>query len=187
MNTHRRRLPGEEGVWVFILGDMVVFALFFFVYMAGLMGQPELYRESQKSLNLTIGGTNTLLLLSSSWFVATALSSLRQGLRRRARNLLMLAAACGLGFVALKFVEYGQKVDQGLLLTTNDFFMYFYVFTGIHFLHLAVGLFVLLYLWLRLGNDASPGDVQVFECGAAYWHMVDLLWLVLFPLLYMVR
>ncbi|MET0378054.1 MAG: cytochrome c oxidase subunit 3, partial [Spongiibacteraceae bacterium] len=71
--------------------------------------------------------------------------------------------------------------------TTNDFFMYFYVFTGIHLLHLTVGLFVLFYLWLRLGANDSAKDIQIFECGAAYWHMVDLLWLVLFPLLYMVR
>lgn len=187
-----KHIPGEEGVWVFIIGDMIVFALFFlvFIYDQGL--DPETFTQSQATLNLHYGAINTLLLLTSSWFVVLALRAVRQNIVHRAKQLIVLAGACGLGFAVVKVLEYGEKIRSGYVLTTNDFFMYFYGFTGIHFLHLIIGMCVLVFLWSKCKSliavgDVKPGDIQTFESGGAYWHMVDLLWVVLFPLIYLVK
>ena len=183
-----RHLPGEEGVWIFILGDMMVFSLFFlvFTYYRGL--DVDTFTQSQASLNMNYGAINTVLLLSSSWFVALALRAVRRNRANDASRLFLLAGACGLGFAVIKFFEYGEKIQAGFILTTNDFFMYYYILTGIHFLHLIIGMGVLAFMWSRTRSESfSPNDVQVFESGSAYWHMVDLLWIVLFPLIYLVK
>lgn len=179
-------IPGEVGVWVFVLGDMFVFGLFFsvFVYYRGL--DLELFRASQASLNQNYGALNTLLLLFSSWFVVLAVIDVREHAGRYAARLLGLAMLCGVGFSIVKFVEYGEKLRAGIGIMTNDFYMYYYIYTGLHFVHVIIGLGVLIYLWSMLRTGiTSAGELRIFESGAIYWHMVDLLWIVLFPLLYL--
>lgn len=183
----RRHTPGEVGIWVFILGDMLVFALFFCVFTFYRAQNLELYLQSQATLNQAYGAINTLLLLTSSLFVALAVHAMRRNFRHVAPKLFALAFVCGLGFATLKFVEYGEKIRAGITLTTNDFYMYFYIFTGIHFLHLVIGMGVLIFLWHRSRQEAADKDLMLIESGASYWHMVDLLWIVLFPLLYLMK
>jgi nitric oxide reductase NorE protein len=181
-------VPGEVGIWVFVLGDMFVFGLFFtvFVYYRGL--DVELYRASQATLNQNYGALNTLLLLFSSWFVVLAVIDVREHAARYAARLLGLAMLCGLGFSLVKVVEYREKLGAGFGIMTNDFYMYYYIFTGLHFVHVIIGLGVLIYLlsMVRAGVK-SAGELRIFESGAIYWHMVDLLWIVLFPLLYLLQ
>lgn len=186
----KRHLPGEEGVWVFIIGDMSVFGLFFIVFASYYAQSPELFLQSQAQLNQNFGALNTLLLLSSSWFVVMALKAYRKHLLKLCGRLISLAFLCGFGFGVIKFLEYGEKLDHGITLTTNDFFMFYYVYTGIHFLHLLLGMLVLIFLWFKTRNPnavVTDKDISTFEGGASYWHMVDLLWIVLFPLLYLIR
>jgi len=181
-------LPGELGVWIFILGDMTIFALFFATFVFYRSEQVDIFRQSQTLLNQNLGALNTLLLLASSWLVVTAVNAARRGLSRTAGTFLSLAWLCGLGFGVVKFFEYGEKLNAGITLTTNDFFMYYYVFTGIHFFHLLLGMGVLAYL-VSVTRRGRLGDkeLMLLEGGASFWHMVDLLWIVLFPLLYLVQ
>ncbi len=183
---HDHAIPGEVGIWVFVLGDMFVFGLFFsvFVYYRGL--DLEVFRASQASLNQNYGALNTLLLLFSSWFVVLAVIDVREQAGRYAARLLGLGMLCGVGFSVVKFVEYGEKLRAGIGIMTNDFYMYYYIYTGLHFVHVIIGLGVLIYLWSMLRTGiTSAGELRIFESGAIYWHMVDLLWIVLFPLLYL--
>ena len=183
-----RHLPGEEGVWIFILGDMLIFSLFFCVFMFYRVNDPILFTESQSQLNLHFGALNTLLLLTSSWFVVLGVQAVREDFGTFARKLFGGAFLCGLGFCVAKYFEYGEKIGNGVTLVTNDFFMYYYILTGIHFLHLIIGMGVLVYMWRKSNNSKfNQGDIRNFESGASYWHMVDLLWIVLFPLLYLVK
>ncbi|MGR9090951.1 MAG: cytochrome c oxidase subunit 3 [Gammaproteobacteria bacterium] len=187
-NEGHQEIPGEVGIWVFVLGDMFVFGLFFtvFVYYRGL--DLEVFRTSQATLNQNYGALNTLLLLFSSWFVVLAVIDVREHAARYAARLLGLAMLCGLGFSVVKFVEYGEKLRAGLGIMTNDFYMYYYIFTGLHFVHVIIGLGVLIYLWSMVqAGVKSAGELRIFESGAIYWHMVDLLWIVLFPLLYLLQ
>lgn len=194
-------LPGEVGIWVFILGDMLVFALFFivFTYYRGI--NTELYLQSQASLNQNYGALNTLLLLLSSWFVVVAVSDVRSSVGNAAANsglvqqpsssrasiLFALALLCGCGFATVKVIEYSEKFSAGISITSNEFFMYYYIFTGLHFLHVLVGMGVLVFLWLKARVDVQKKDLILIESGATFWHMVDLLWIVLFPLIYLMK
>ncbi|MBR9910679.1 MAG: cytochrome c oxidase subunit 3 family protein [Gammaproteobacteria bacterium] len=183
---NKGHVPGEVGIWVLVMGDMLVFTLFFCVFLAYRSVDLELYRESRLQLNLHFGMLNTVLLLASSWLVATSIAAFRRRQLSVCKHSMGLAILCGLGFGLIKYFEYSEKFALGITPVSNEFFMFYFVLTGIHFLHLLIGLAVLSYLWLRLrrcGFDKlSP---IVMESSATFWHMVDLLWIVLFPLLYL--
>lgn len=183
-----RKITGEAGIWVFVVGDMTVFGIFFIVFAYYYALDPELFIASQQLLNQNYAAINTVLLLSSSWFVVLAIHAVRKNLGRYAGWFFLMAFCCGAGFATVKFLEYGEKLSHGITLTTNDFFMYYYVYTALHFLHVSIGMLVLLYLWRRSHKEKfTAQDISIFESGGVYWHMVDLLWIVLFPLLYLIR
>lgn len=181
------RMPGEEGLWVFVLGDMCIFGLFFGTLMVTLVKDPAMYAAAQDHLHPGLGILNTVLLLTGSLLVVRGLRRLGDGTPVAAR-LFTAALACAVGFAAVKVTEYSLLVHAGYTGGTNDFFMYYFVFTGIHLAHLAIGAAVMLFL-VRTARLPSLSERRVLaaECGGIYWHMVDLLWLVLFPLLYLVR
>lgn len=183
-----RHIPGEEGVWVFIFGDMTVFAILFGVYLYYRGEQPELFNEAQLLLNQTFGVVNTLVLLTSSLFVVTAVRAVRRDANVLATRLTYAAIICGFVFIVNKAIEYGQKISHGIVPATNQFFMYFYVMTGLHLLHVILGM---AFLWfvVKLTRRASLSQREhgYLEGAACFWHMVDLLWIVIFPLLYLVK
>jgi nitric oxide reductase NorE protein len=188
-----RHTPGEVGAWVFILGDMVLFAVFFATYLVYRGHQRELFIQSQHRLVQGYGVINTLLLLTSSLFVVLAMRALRRdqaaGNGSKAASLLFGGAlVCGLCFGGMKLLEWGDKLSVGLTPATNDFFMFFFTLTGLHFLHLLIGMVVLVCL-MRVSRRPllAAREFGYVEGGACFWHMVDLLWIVLFPLLYLVR
>jgi len=147
-----------------------------------------LFSASQATLERRFGLLNTALLLTSSLFVARAVMAARAGARRLSARLLILALACGGGFVGSKAFEWGAKIAAGITLNTNEFYSFYYMFTGIHLLHVLIGMGVLTYL-LALSRRGDPGAsyVAAMECGGAFWHMVDLIWVVLFALFYLLR
>lgn len=183
-----RRIPGEEGLWIFILGDMTVFAVFFATYLYYRGQQPALFIAGQHTLRQSYGVINTLLLLTSSLLVVMAVRAVRERHRGAAPLLFIGALGCGLGFTVLKFLEYGEKVSAGMTPATDSFYMYYFVLTGLHFFHLLLGMVALAFL-VRAARRPELTDRQFafVEGGACFWHMVDLLWIVLFPLLYLIR
>lgn len=182
------KIPGEPGVWIFLFGDMLVFGAFFATFMYQRGRAPELFDASRRTLSIGIGLTNTLLLLTSSLFVVTALRAIRSSERRAARWLLVGALACGLGFVGLKAVEYSAKVNEGHTPDQNAFYMYYFILTGLHLFHVLIGIGVLALLSIQTRHhvELGPSRMALVEGGACFWHLVDLLWIVLFPLLYLV-
>lgn len=187
-------LPGEPGVWVFIVGDLLMFALFFGAFVHYRAQDPALYIQSQATLNQGLGAINTVLLLTSSWFVVGAVQDTRGQRAGRAGTRIILAFLCGAGFIAVKFFEYREKISAGINLTSNDFYMYYYMLTGIHLLHVVIGMGVLIFLW-RLLRQSALRDSTVshesvighLESGASFWHLVDMLWIFLFALLYLMK
>jgi len=183
------RMPGEEGVWVFVFGDMVLFSLFFVVFLYYRGQNLELYAQSQARLSQAFGALNTFFMLSSSWFVAMAVRAARGNQRKATPALLLMALGCGAGFGVVKVLEYSDKIRGGITLTTNDFYMYYFMFTGIHFVHVLLGMGVLAFLAKVTSSRVAyePHILRNLESGATFWHLVDLLWIVLFALLYLVR
>ena len=183
-----RHIPGEAGVWVLILGDMVVFSLLFLTYMYYRGQDVALFREAQTHLNQLFGAFNTLLMLTSSWLVASAVQLARRQQPGKARTFLIGALLCGLGFATVKYFEYTAKFDAGITLVTNDFFMYYFVLTMIHLLHVFFAMGVLVYLINLLSSkEVTERQLSFLESGASFWHVVDMLWIVLFALLYLVN
>jgi nitric oxide reductase NorE protein len=187
-SRRRYHVPGETGIWVFIFGDMMVFAIMFATYLYYRGKNSALFNASQLELNPDFGLVNTLLLLASSLLVVLAVGVVRTGTHRPAQPLILGAMACGVAFSVLKVIEYSGKIDAGITPQTNQFFMFYFVLTGLHWFHLAIGLAVLGYMYFSARRTAL--DIKQFawfEGAGCYWHMVDLLWIVLFPLLYLVN
>ena len=182
------RLPGETGVWMFIIGDVLIFSLLFSVFVYDRSQEVALFVEQQQLLNQTFGLVNTLLLLTSSWFVVLAVHGARTGRLARARGCFVLAILGGIGFVVIKYFEWSEKLAADLTIETNNFFMYYYLMTGIHLMHMLIGIGVLVFLWHSVRDAKFDGQgVGVLESGACYWHLVDILWIALFALLYLMR
>jgi nitric oxide reductase NorE protein len=178
-------IPGEVGAWIFILGDMTIFGLLFGVYLDGRAADPGLFERSQQVLNRNFGVINTLLLLTSSLLVVVGVRAVRAGAPAIASRVFAGAIVCGLGFTLTKYLEWGHHLRHGHTPATNDFWMYYYVLTGLHFMHLVIGMGLLTALMRHCRRAVQTGRFGLIEGGACFWHMVDLLWIVLFPLLYL--
>ncbi|MGP4055916.1 cytochrome c oxidase subunit 3 [Mycobacterium sp. 4D054] len=184
--TQRRgHVPGESSMWFFVIGDLLIFGVYFVVYMYYRGQDQDLFLHSQAKLNLTIGAVNTVVLLTSSLFVALGTAAARAGKTTDAYRLFWLALAGGALFPVLKAFEYIPEITAGLTPGTNLFFMFYYVMTGMHLCHVLLGLVILGFVIRDLRGPAPR--MSLVETGATYWHMVDLLWLVLFALLYLMR
>jgi nitric oxide reductase NorE protein len=171
-----------------IFGDMLVFSVMFLSFMIARRDDREQFHASAGHLNQTAGLINTVLLLTSSWFVARAVHAARGGSGRTAAVNFRLAILCALGFAIVKVFEYSEKIRAGIVINTNDFYMYYYVLTGIHFMHVLIGLGVLIFMARYAAAGAlTATKIGHLESGASFWHLVDLLWIALFALLYLLR
>jgi nitric oxide reductase NorE protein len=184
----RRRIPGEEGIWVFVLGDMTVFALFFATFMYSRGRHPKTFATAHADLSVLLGTINTVLLLTSSLLVAMGVNGVLSGNHHRAPRWFGAALACGGGFVAVKDLEWTHLFLAGISVGSGEYFSYYFMFTGIHLGHVVIGLVVLsrLIAVTRI-QELSASRRKLCETGGIFWHMVDLLWVVLFALFYLVR
>jgi nitric oxide reductase NorE protein len=188
MANASRRLPGDLAMWLFIGAELTAFALLFMVYTTSRALHPEVFALGQSQLNSHIGLLNTMALLSSSYFVVNAVATVKAARKHWAVTHLMIAMLFGLGYVALKSFEYYQSVSAGYGLTTNTFYQYYYLLTGFHYLHVILGLILLLLVTFKVAaNHYTAEHINGLESVASYWHMVDVLWLVLFPLVYLIH
>jgi nitric oxide reductase NorE protein len=180
------RLPGDINMWVFVLGDLFIFGFYFVVFLVYRFHEPKLFRQSQEHLNLLAGTLNTLVLLTSSRFVALAVQAARARDNPRASRLIKWAIGCAAVFTALKVFEWSSEISRGFTLPHNDFFMFYFMLTGVHLFHVLLGVLILGVVMYQL-RDPALNRVSVVEAGATYWHMVDVVWVVLFALLYVLR
>jgi nitric oxide reductase NorE protein len=185
-STVTRRLPGDINMWIFVLGDMVFFGAYFVIFMYYRTRERDMFLQSQRHLSLASGVINTLFLLASSWYVARAVQAVRDGKHRKACQLVGAGATFGIAFVVLKGHEWYALSHHGFKLSTNEFFMFYFALTAIHVFHVLIGIFILGFAGRELRRDDLRRD-WVIEAGATYWHMVDLIWVVLFAILYVMR
>ncbi|MDT5069117.1 MAG: hypothetical protein QOK02_5272 [Mycobacterium sp.] len=184
----RNRIPGEVGVWCLIFGDLLVFSVIFVVFMHSRAADPGLFNESQATLHRVFGGLNTVVLLTSSLVVVLAVVAIRVGKRQVARKLLYVAVLCAGVFLANKAIEWTILLTEGHGPPANSYYMYFFVLTGLHAVHVVLGVVLLFVLIAFTRKDAlSKNQYSFVESGACFWHLVDVLWLVIFPLLYLMH
>ncbi len=184
--------PGDFAVWIIIYIELLTFGLFFTGYVYSRRGDIEVFNASQLLLDQRFGFVNTIILITSSYFVVKAINIIKSINTQEAFNKasLWIISAIGLGgiFLILKMIEFSDKFSMGINLSTNKFFMFYFLLTMFHFMHVLLGMIILynLYVKTKIGGYTIE-DHKGLETGAAYWHMVDLLWIVLFPLIYIIR
>jgi nitric oxide reductase NorE protein len=180
-------IPGEAGLWIFILGDMTLFAAILLVFLWDRRSQPGVFKDAAHQLIQPIGAVNTLVLLLSSYLVVGALCAHRAARYAHARRLVAGAICCAAVFAGLKAVEYYVGLSAGHTPASGKFFSFYFILTGLHLLHVIVGAALLAAWQLMLKRRrAWAGAHRVAEGIASYWHMVDLLWVVIFAVVYLV-
>ena len=179
-------MPGDGAMWVMVIGDLIIFGAYFIIFMVYRAMKPAEFLASQQHLSITVGIVNTLVLLGSSWFIARGVQCVRGGSVDRALRLAYLGGLCGVLFLLIKAYEWSSKIAAGYTIGSNDFFMFYYMLTGVHVFHVGLGL-VILGVVVRELRAPRRRRVSMVESGATYWHMVDLLWVVIFALLYVMR
>ncbi|MEX0316304.1 MAG: cytochrome c oxidase subunit 3 [Ruegeria sp.] len=171
-------LPGELMMWVLIVSELLVFGAGLAAFMAVRLTDPAGFAEAQSHLYQTGAALNTVVLVTSGYLAAQALALRNAAKRLHARAALIAAAALGVVFLIIKGVEYADKAAQGISFDTHPFFMFYYLLTGFHAAHVAAGVGILALVAWR----DHPRNI---EAGAQFWHMVDLIWILLFPVIYL--
>jgi cytochrome c oxidase subunit III len=205
------------GMWIFICTEILMFGGLFVAYGIFRGQEPEMFHAAHEHLNWRLGAVNTIVLLFSSLTAALAVRQSQVGDRKGTTRALVLTLICAVAFLCIKYVEYTAKLDHGLLpgrcfghpwfgdhcvgggaavlpaavhgLSTRAhmFFAIYFMMTGLHGVHVLVGMGVLGWVLMRnLRGDFSKEYFTAVEIGALYWHLVDLVWIYLFPLLYLV-
>ena len=185
---HSGALPGDFAIWIFIFAELLVFGVFFLAYAFARANNVELFNDSQAHLDRIAGAVNTVVLLTSSYCVVRAVTAIRRDDSRRCGHWLGAAIAMGGVFLVIKMFEFAAKFSAGVSLSTNTFFMFYLSLTFFHFMHVILGMVILAAVLLKArGGGYSAADHTGVETGASYWHMVDLVWLILFPLVYVIH
>jgi nitric oxide reductase NorE protein len=178
--------PGTSGIWTFVFIDMVAFFLFFLVYISERLRLPDIFAASQRLLDPFTGLASVLFLLTSSWCMVEAVNATRRNAERAAALYLNFALLLGVLFAANKLIEYSDKFAHGLTPVSNGFFTFYFIITGLHFIHVIGGMLFMGHCRMRLSNEFGSDNFQKkIENVGLFWHFVDVLWLFIFPMLYL--
>ncbi len=181
-------LPGDFAIWIFIFAEMLAFGVLFVSYAFTRAQNVELFNESQLTLNQTLGAINTMVLITSSYFVVRSVSAIKQGLAKNCAHWLTGAFLLGAVFVSIKIVEFNAKFAADITMSTNSFYMFYLSLTFFHFMHVLMGMVILVVIIFKARQGGySAQDYVGVETGASFWHMVDFLWIILFPLIYIIH
>ncbi len=173
-------LPGNPMMWLLIWSELAVFSLGLIGFAIAWILDPETFRQSQATLNRLAGGINTMVLVTSGFCAALAVEAQSRKQGNAARWWLAAASLLGLVFLVVKGMEYADKAAHGIGIDTNNFYTLYYLLTGFHALHVVLGIVILIIVGWR-------NSLENLETGAAFWHMVDLIWILLFPVVYLMR
>ncbi|MEO8799972.1 MAG: cytochrome c oxidase subunit 3 family protein [Polyangiaceae bacterium] len=201
------------GMWTFLVQELLFFSGLFVAYGIYRGWYPETFAACSHMLSRPMGGMNTIVLLFSSWTVAMAVRSAQLGQQKKTSTFLIITIVCAFLFLFIKYLEYGAKFHEGLLpghffghqyagifgaippgaevpdlpAKAHIFFGLYFLMTGVHALHIAIGIGVLIWIWIRNNRgDFTKEYWTAIDLAALYWHLVDLVWIYLFPLLYLI-
>lgn len=181
-------LRGDIAVWMIITAELLAFSIFFIGFMIARAHSTIDFTHKQAQLDLNSGFINTLALITGSFGVASAIHYLEKNNRHLAARYWFFACLCALIFIVNKSREFSQAVGTGLFESDHAFDLFYLWLGGFHFLHVVFGLLILLIIGTKLVKDELMDNaLHVCESGGVYWHMVDLVWLILFPMLYVLR
>jgi cytochrome c oxidase subunit 3 len=199
-SIERQHATARLGIWIFLGSELLLFAGLLTLFAAYRFEYPAEFRAASAHANVLIGTVNTYVLLTSSLTVALAIHAARHGHRGRIVMFLAITIALGITFDVLKGIEYAEHLSEGIApghyysfaaLPAHGAVLYFtlyYLLTGLHALHVTGGLIVLIWLAVKARRgDFTPYSYIRLELGGLYWHLVDVVWLFLWPLIYLIR
>jgi cytochrome c oxidase subunit 3 len=197
IEEHRDDEASKLGMWLFIFTELLLFGGLFLVYSIFRAQYPTSFHEGSLELSVTIGAINTVVLLFSSMTVAMALTAMQKNNPKLAMILIGITLFCAAVFMFNKYIEWGAKFHHGLypgseLMHLLDrghhlYFSLYFFMTGLHALHIIIGMTLLIVCLLKVKNASiNNKDYVLLENGALYWHLVDLIWIFLFPLMYLI-
>lgn len=196
--THKPDFLGIRlGMWLFLYSEIILFGGLFVLYAAYFHAYPSDFVEGGKQLNRIFGSVNTLILLLSSFTVAASITAIRQHRKTLSLGLIAFSFFCGVVFLINKYFEWGAKFHHDIFPNSetlvngppgqNIFFGLYYVITGLHGLHVIIGMTLLaISFFLVALNKVNADRFAMLENSGLYWHLVDLIWIFVFPLFYLV-
>jgi cytochrome c oxidase subunit III len=190
---------GRMGVWLFLVTEILLFGGLFCAFAIFRSKYFPSFVEAHHHLDRVMGGINTIVLICSSFTMALAVRSAQKNETKKTTALLLITLACAGAFLVVKYFEYGHKIHDGLLPGrffsatgfesghAGIFFSIYFMMTGIHGLHVVIGMALIMWILLRnMKSEFSQRYYAPVENVGLYWHLVDLVWIYLFPLLYLV-
>jgi len=178
--------PGGILMWMIIFLELFTFGIALVVFVISSKEDPTIFHQSRLSLNTTFGAINTVFLLTSGFFMATTVHQVKENNIKKASFFLKITMLGGLLFLVLKGIEYYLKINAGYTLGFNSFYTFYWLLTGFHVIHVIVGLVILFFMHNDFNRFNSKNNIDDVEAGATFWHMCDLIWLLLFPILYLI-
>lgn len=185
------------GMWLFLYTEIMLFTGLFIIYAAYFRQYRADFVRAGRELSVFFGVANTVILLVSSFMVAASITAIRQARKILSIALLAGAILMGIAFLANKYVEWGHKIHMGIYPNSLKlqsgppgeamFYSLYYVITGLHGIHIIIGLMLLVVcaVMLARGRIVPENDTVLENCGL-YWHLVDLIWIFIFPLFYLI-
>ncbi len=194
---HRDYTGAKLGMWFFLFTEILLFGGMFLVYAEFRQVNTAGFHEAGTEMDLFIGALNTVILLTSSLTMALSISAIRKGLKNRSLLLQAITVLLGIAFLVNKYFEWSDHIHKGfypdspqLLAKSHGqilFFGLYYVMTGIHALHVIIGVSIITFMFvLTLVGRISGGDYVKLENTGLFWHIVDIIWIYLFPLFYLI-
>jgi cytochrome c oxidase subunit 3 len=197
IEEHRDDAASKLGMWLFIFTELLLFGGLFLVYSIYRAQYPANFHEASLELSVTIGAINTIVLLFSSMTIAMALTAMQKNNKKLALRLILVTLLMAVVFLVNKYFEWGAKFHHGLypgsdlmaLLERGHllYFSLYFFMTGLHAFHIIVGMILLIVVYFKVKNGSIHFEkYYLLENGALYWHLVDLIWIFLFPLMYLI-
>lgn len=196
--SHRDDVGSRMGLWLFLFSEMILFGGMFIIYAVYRFKHPEEFRLAAAELDVFIGTINTIILLTSSLTVAMSITAIQKGNKYFAMALVGMTLVLALAFLVNKYIEWSHKISIGLYPQSPDlvnkpqgeilYFGLYYVMTGLHAVHVIIGMVVLtvMFVFITKGKINQHSFVRL-KAGGLYWHLVDIIWIFLFPLFYLIR
>jgi len=196
-HQHKDNVAAKLGMWLFLFTELLLFGGLFVLYAVYLSRYPHEFAAGGRELNVVMGAANTVVLLTSSLLAAMAVTAVKRGERRATMALLGGTLACAGIFLGIKYLEWSAKISHGIYpgsprLTAGApgesvFFGLYYLTTGLHGIHVLIGGALLAWIGGKVKRGAlHAGDNVTLENGTLYWHLVDLIWIFIFPLYYLI-
>jgi len=197
-HTHRDDVGSKIGMWLFLFTELILFGGLFIVYAVYRFKFPEQFQLAAKELDTLVGTVNTIILLTSSLTVAMSITAIQQGKKHLSMMLVGMTIIFAIVFLVNKYFEWSHKISVGIYPQSPEllnkppgeilYFGLYYVMTGLHALHVIIGMVILLFnlVFIAKGKINQQSYVKL-EAGGLYWHLVDIIWIFLFPLFYLIN